>query len=684
MKEQDSIRALKGIGEKSEKLFAKMGLFTVGDLIHYYPREYDIYGSPVSVGELKTGEKGAVLAAVTFPVDIKNTGKLTVITTKVQDATGLLVLSWFNMPFLRSTLKRGSVYVFRGRVTEKMNRRVMEQPEIFTAGAYEGVCDSMQPRYGLTAGLRNKLVTKAVRQALEEVPVEEWIPGELSDRLGLIPLGRALSQIHFPGTQEEFLEARRRLAFGEFFLFILCMQLMKGYQTDTENHYPMKAGWKTEEVMDSLPYRLTEAQIRVWTQMERELAGHRLMNRLIQGDVGSGKTILAFLAMIMAAENGYQSALMAPTEVLAHQHYKDFTALLEENGLQEYRPVLLTGSCTAKEKRNIYEKIAIGYAKCVIGTHALIQEGVEYDNLSLVITDEQHRFGVKQRETFSAKGGKPNIAVMSATPIPRTLAMILYGDLDISVLDEKPARRLPIKNCVVGTSYRPNAYRFIRRELMAGHQVYVICPMVEASEEIEAENVTDYAKKMKKEFPEYTIGLLHGRMKPAVKDRVMGEFAGGEIHILVSTTVIEVGVNVPNATVMLVENAERFGLAQLHQLRGRVGRGEDQSYCVFIRTSDSDANAKRLEILNKSNDGFAIADEDLKLRGPGDFFGIRQSGLMEFAVGDIYRDAGLLRQAAEEVKRLLAFDPKICREEHRALAARMEEYRERKLRDVVL
>ncbi|HCT91302.1 MAG TPA: ATP-dependent DNA helicase RecG [Lachnospiraceae bacterium] len=684
MREQDSIRVLKGIGEKSEKLFAKLGLFTVGDLIQYYPREYDLYRHPVSVGELKVGEKGAVLAAVTFPVDIKNTGKLTVITTTVQDATGRLALTWFNMPFLRSTLKRGSVYVFRGRVTEKMNRRVMEQPEIFTVGAYDGVCDSMQPLYGLTAGLSNKLVTKTVRQALESVQIEEWLPETLAERLGLIPLGQALWQIHFPATQQEFLEARRRLAFGEFFLFILCMQMMKERQTDTENNYPMKAGWKTEEVMESLPYRLTDAQMRVWTQMEEELAGNRLMNRLIQGDVGSGKTILAFLAMIMAAENGYQSALMAPTEVLAHQHYEDFVTLLEENGLEEYRPVLLTGSCTAKEKRNIYEKIAIGYAKCIIGTHALIQDAVEYDNLSLVITDEQHRFGVKQRETFSAKGGKPNIAVMSATPIPRTLAMILYGDLDISVLDEKPARRLPIKNCVVDTSYRPTAYRFIRRELTAGHQVYVICPMVEASEEIKAENVTDYAKKLKKEFPEFTIGLLHGRMKPAAKDQIMDDFSRGDIHILVSTTVVEVGVNVPNATVMMVENAERFGLAQLHQLRGRVGRGEDQSYCIFIRTSDGDANAKRLDILNKTNDGFAIADEDLRLRGPGDFFGIRQSGLMEFAIGDIYRDSELLRQAAQEVKRLLVTDPELELEEHGFLAAQVAEYRERKLQDVIL
>lgn len=684
MIEQDSIRTIKGIGEKTEKLFGKLGLTTVGDLLRYYPREYDIYEKPVSIGELKAGEKRAVFGTITFPVSVRNTGRLTVITTTIQDITGKLNLTWFNMPFLRSTLKRGSVYVFRGRISPKGSSLVMEQPEIFTAGAYDAVCHSMQPLYGLTAGLSNKLVTKSIKQALESIQIGDWMPDEVMILMQFLPLDEAVSQVHFPKNQREFLEARRRLAFDEFFLFILSMQMMKDRQADTRNDYPMKAGWTTEDVISSLPYKLTNAQLRVWTQMEQDLAGERVMNRLIQGDVGSGKTILAFLAMIMAAENGYQSALMAPTEVLAHQHYEDFKELLEQNKITDIRPALLTGSCTAREKRRIYEGIAMGYHKCIIGTHALIQDAVMYDNLSLVITDEQHRFGVKQRETFSSKGSRPNVAVMSATPIPRTLAMILYGDLDISVLDEKPAKRKPVKNCVVDTSYRPTAYKFIRRELEAGHQAYIICSMVEESEEIEAENVIDYAKKMAKEFPDYTVGLLHGRMKPAMKDQIMESFSKGEIQILVSTTVVEVGVNVPNATVMMVENAERFGLAQLHQLRGRVGRGKDQSYCIFIRSSDSNENAKRLEILNKTNDGFAIADEDLKLRGPGDFFGVRQSGLMEFAIGDIYRDTELLKQAAMIAKALLQEDPLLDKPYHRALANQIREYQERKLQNVIL
>ena len=684
MDDREPIRFLKGVGEKTEKLFAKLGIRTTGDLLRYYPREYDVYKAPVHIGEIKAGEKAAVMATLTFPVEMRAVKKLTVLTTTVQDATGKLTLTWFNMPFLRSTLKRGAVFVFRGRTVMKNNRLTMEQPEIFTLSKYDEVQETMQPLYGLTAGLSNKTVAKMVRSALDQTALTDWMPEELLRRYGFVSLRQAMECIHFPKNQELFLSARKRLAYEEFFLFILCMQKLKNLQEDTCNHFPMKAGWKTEEVMDSLPYRLTDAQLRVWTQMEKDLASDTLMNRLIQGDVGSGKTILAFLAMVMADENGWQSALMAPTEVLARQHYEDFCALLTENDMDPSKVVLLTGSCTAKEKRVAKERIALGLASFVIGTHALIQDSVEYKSLGLVITDEQHRFGVRQREALSTRGYKPNIAVMSATPIPRTLAMILYGDLDISIVDEKPAKRKPIKNCVVDTSYRQTAYRFIEKELEAGHQAYVICPMVEPSEEIEAENVTDYAVTCQKIFKNHRVGLLHGQMRPADKDAVMAAFAANDIQVLVSTTVVEVGVNVPNATVMMVENAERFGLAQLHQLRGRVGRGKDQSYCIFIRGNDAEENSKRLDILQKTNDGFVIADEDMKLRGPGDFFGIRQSGLMEFAIGDIYRDTQLLQQASQDAAQILRADPQLSMEEHRMLGARVERYMTQKLQDVVL
>ena len=396
------------------------------------------------------------------------------------------------------------------------------------------------------------------------------------------------------------------------------------------------------------------------------------MSRLVQGDVGSGKTIIAFLAMILSCENGYQSALMVPTEVLAKQHYESFMGLLKQQWL-DFCTVLLTGSNTAKEKREIYAKIASGEAQIIIGTHALIQEKVIYKNLSLVITDEQHRFGVKQRESLAERGNPPNVLVMSATPIPRTLAIILYGDLDISVIDELPAKRLPIKNCVVDISYRPKAYSFIQKQVQEGRQVYIICPMVEESEGLDAENVLDYTAKIKSVFPsDILIEYLHGKMKASEKNQLRERFAANKIQILVSTTVVEVGVNVPNATVMMVENAERFGLAQLHQLRGRVGRGEHQSYCIFVQGNKEDTTTKRLEILNKSNDGFYIAGEDLKLRGPGDLFGIRQSGVMEFRIGDIYNDSSILKSASEAASEILSLDPDLTLPQNQLLKEQLQ------------
>ena len=414
--------------------------------------------------------------------------------------------------------------------------------------------------------------------------------------------------------------------------------------------YPMEERLECEELIKTLPYRLTKAQLSAWDEIKKDMTSNFAMNRLIQGDVGSGKTILAVLALLMAVKNGYQACIMVPTEVLAKQHYKSIYDLLSNFGVSVG---LLTGSMTAKEKREAYELIKEHKLDIIVGTHALIQEKVVYDKLGLVITDEQHRFGVKQREELMTKGKKPHVLVMSATPIPRTLAIILYGDLDISIIDQLPARRLPIKNCVVNTSYRPNAYRFIEKQVASGRQAYVICPMVEENEQIEAENVIDYTQQLKEALsPDICVEYLHGKMKPKEKNDIMERFAEGEIQVLVSTTVVEVGVNVPNATVMMVENPERFGLAQLHQLRGRVGRGEHQSYCIFVCGSESKVAKERLEILNKSNDGFYIAEEDLKLRGPGDLFGVRQSGDLDFKIGNIYTDAAILKLAAEAAKSL--------------------------------
>lgn len=670
------LRELKGVGEKTEKLFQKIGITTTDDLLHYYPRNYDAYEEPEEIGSLKENTVAAIRATITTGVYVNKIRNLQVISITVADTTGRLAVAWFNAPYLKNTLKKGSCFILRGKVSRKKGRLEMEHPEIFTPAAYEEVLHSMQPIYGLTAGLTNKLIIKLMHQILEEQNLQtEFLPDEIKEYYHLADDNYALSAIHFPANMQELLVARKRLVFDEFLLFILAVQILKGKTEEAPNAFPMKPVWTTEQIMENLPYKLTRAQLNAWHEIERDLCSHTLMSRLVQGDVGSGKTILAFLAMVLTVENGYQAALMVPTEVLANQHFEAFTKLMEEQGITSCHPVLLTGSTTLKEKRRIYGEIASGEANVIIGTHALIQEKVVYENLGLVITDEQHRFGVKQREALTTRGNAPHVLVMSATPIPRTLAIIVYGDLDISIIDELPAMRLPIKNCVVGTSYRPKAYSFIEKQIRQGRQAYIICPMVEESEGADGENVTDYTQRIREIFPsDITIGMLHGKMKPKEKNQIMEQFASGEIQVLVSTTVVEVGVNVPNATVMMVENAERFGLAQLHQLRGRVGRGEYQSYCIFMQGNEQEETSKRLEILNKSNDGFFIAGEDLKLRGPGDLFGIRQSGQLEFHIGDIYQDADVLKAASDAAGGILELDRELTLPQNEMLRERLNSY----------
>ena len=684
MNEKTPLRELKGVGEKTEKLFQKIGITTTEELLRYYPRTYDIYEEPVEIASSEEDKTVSIRVTIATCIYISQVRNLQVLTTTVADASGRLPVAWFNAPYLKGTLKKGSVFILRGKITRKKGRPQMEHPEIFTPAAYEEIIHSMQPVYGLTKGLSNKMITKLVHQILDTRPLHgEYLPEEIRERYQLADANYAIRTIHFPKNMQELLTARKRLVFDEFLLFVLAIQLLKEKTEEAPNTFPMKPVWTTEEIIEGLPYDLTGAQKNVWHEIERDLSGHKLMSRLVQGDVGSGKTVIAFLAMVLSAENGFQSALMVPTEVLANQHYEGFLRLMEEQNIASCHPVLLTGSTTARQKREIYQKIADGEVNVIIGTHALIQEKVEYKNLGLVITDEQHRFGVRQREALTTRGNPPHVLVMSATPIPRTLAIILYGDLDISIIDELPAKRLPIKNCVVGTSYRPKAYSFIEKQVQMGRQAYVICPMVEESEGLEAENVTDYARKLQEILPEeIKVEILHGKMKPKEKNRIMEAFASGEIQVLVSTTVVEVGVNVPNATVMMVENAERFGLAQLHQLRGRVGRGEHQSYCIFIQGNNEENTSKRLKILNESNDGFYIAGEDLKLRGPGDLFGIRQSGLMEFKIGDIYNDAGILKNASEAAGEILALDFDLILPQHKALKEHLKGYMSEELENL--
>ena len=675
--DRQPLTAIKGVGEKTARLFSKLNVTNVEELLHYYPRAYDAFREPQPVKSLVPETTAAVEGVLTKTADVVRFSHLQVTMVHLRDETGTVQLNWYNMPFLRSTLKAGERFVFRGKVAKKRGKLVMEQPEIYRPAQYSALVHSMQPVYGQTKGLGNKTIAKAVAQVLSERELErDYMPERLREKYELAEYNFALEHIHFPKDEAELLFSRKRLVFDEFFMFLLSVRLLKEKKADTKSLYVMEPRPEVQRLKDSLPYSLTKAQEKVLKEVYADLSGGQVMNRLVQGDVGSGKTIIAILALLQAAYNGYQGALMVPTEVLARQHLESMEELFAAHGIEK-KAILLTGSMTAKEKRMAYQKIESHEADIIVGTHALIQEKVIYDKLALVITDEQHRFGVAQREMLGNKGTEPHVLVMSATPIPRTLAIIIYGDLDISIIDELPANRKPIKNCVVGTDYRKNAYRFIEREAAAGRQAYVICPMVEPSEMIEAENVVDYTKKLRENLPESVrVEYLHGKMKPKEKNLLMEQFAEGEIQVLVSTTVIEVGINVPNATVMMIENAERFGLAQLHQLRGRVGRGKEQSYCIMVNASSDEGIQKRLEILNKSNDGFFIASEDLKLRGPGDIFGIRQSGELEFKLGDIFTDADLLKTVSEEVREILDADPDLSGEENRELGKRLGEYLE--------
>lgn len=670
------VNRIKGVGEKTAALFGKINVYTIDDLIRHYPRDYETYDAPVSVREAVPGKLQTIYGQITAIPNIKKVRNLSILNAVLKDSNGESIqLTFFNMPFLKKVLKPGGFYLFRGLIQQRGIHKIMEQPRMFTWDEYRQKSSRLLPRYALTKGLTNQTVQKSVAQALEYYPPEkEYLPQMILQKYPMLSHREAVYALHFPESREELLTARNRMVFEEFFSFLLVLRKNKELAAKTENHFPMYETADTVRFLEQLPFPLTKAQKKVWGELREDMGSPYAMNRLIQGDVGSGKTILAVLALLMCAANGYQGAMMAPTEVLAVQHFETISGYVKKYGIA-FRPVLLTGSMTAKEKREAYAKIASGEANLIIGTHALIQEKVEYSSLALVVTDEQHRFGVRQRETLAAKGSEPHVLVMSATPIPRTLAIILYGDLKVSVIDELPANRLPIKNCVVGTSYRPKAYEFIAKEVAAGRQAYVICPMVEEGESEDLENVVDYTEKLRAALPpSVQVAYLHGKMRPSDKNRIMEEFAAKEIDVLVSTTVIEVGINVPNATVMMVENAERFGLAQLHQLRGRVGRGEFQSYCIFISTSEAKETMERLQILNHSNDGFHIASEDLKLRGPGDIFGIRQSGEFAFVLGDIYTDANILKEASDAVEQLLVSDPELTDDDSLALVNYFKEH----------
>ncbi|MCR5581414.1 MAG: ATP-dependent DNA helicase RecG [Pseudobutyrivibrio sp.] len=655
------VDTIKGVGEKTTKLLNKLGVYTIEDILLFFPRTYLIYPDYSQPNSDSVGSLITVLARIkSTPKTFRTRNRLDILSAVGYVDDIQIDLAWFNSNYLKASMEPGKLYAFYGRLLCDKGRFKMTQPIIFDPDKYEAEKNKIQPIYHLTKGLSNNLVCKAVREAFSNCSISEnRLPEDIERRHSFLSYKDALFTYHFPDNFDDLVEARRRLAYEELFFFILNARLQEDEGVSFSNEFNISHHAIVDEFIKVLPYDLTNDQKNVLGDIRSDLSSEYVTQRLIQGDVGSGKTIVAFLAMLDVALSGYQAAIMAPTEVLAKQHYQSFVDWVERYDLNI--PVaIFTGSMKASEKKAMQKMVDENDSCLIIGTHALISEGRQFKELALVITDEQHRFGVQQRDKLSNKGNHPHMIVMSATPIPRTLAMILYGNMHVSTIKELPANRLPIKTCVIKESMRNTAYKFLTDEIGKGHQAYIICPLVEASETTEAQNVTDYGKKLKEYFKDqYRIGILHGKMKPAEKNQVMEDFANHALDILVSTTVVEVGVNVPNATVMMIENANRFGLAALHQLRGRVGRGDAQSYCILMNSSAEKGESERLNIMLKSNDGFYVAKEDLKLRGPGDLFGVRQSGEFSFRVADIYQDASELEMASSDVDAIIKVDPKL-------------------------
>lgn len=687
---EDSVLNLKGVGKKTGALLQKLGIVTQWDLIIHFPARYEEWPPPMKIEKWQPEGRAVIGGELAGSIRTSIAGNYKISAGKITDYQNTIPVYWFNSPYVGAVLKQNTPYIFDGKLTRKRNVLSLEHPRIFSREEYQEKMGSLSPVYALTKGLGNGSLSKAVAQALQgcRSQIREYLPKKLMQKFSLEDLTQALENIHFPENRERLQKARQRLSFDDFFLFLYYMRRAKRENTGRISPCPICMDKEyLDQIYKALPFALTPSQKKALEEILGDLEGGGVMNRLLQGDVGSGKTVVALLAALLCIRQGYQVSVMVPTEVLARQHYENMAKLTASLPCPPSL-ALLTGSLRKKERERELERIGLGEADLVIGTHALIQEKVAFYNLGLVITDEQHRFGVRQRQELQQKGQTPHVLVMSATPIPRTLAVILYGDLDISSMEGKPGGRLPIKNAVISAGDRRKAYGHILKEIEAGHQAMVICPMVEESENIEAENVLDYSKKLRAFFSEknktkkINIEVLHGRMKQREKDDIMNRYAGGSIDILVSTTVIEVGIDVPNATVVMIEDAQRFGLASLHQLRGRVGRSRLQSYAVFVRTSDASAAKKRLEVVGTSNDGFYIAAEDLKLRGPGELFGLAQSGELEFGLGEPYRDTEAFEMAREAVDWL---EGAVLRpQEGEVLEKRMLEYGKQQYANIVL
>ncbi len=664
-----SVRYIKGIGEQRAKSLEKLRIFTLRDLISYFPRDYEDRRTFRKIRDLEPGETACVTAMAAASPTLNRVRKgMELVKLRAVDETGALDVTFFNQTYMRDHIRAGEQYTFFGKAEVQGSRRTMVNPLVERENS-RTMTGRIMPVYPLTAGISQLTMTRSVEQGL--AACRDLLPDPLPDEVRrdhqLCHTGYAYDQIHFPDDENTLAIARRRLAFEELFLLAIGMQVLSRRREEL-SCAPLR-DLDLTAFYGSLPFSLTGAQQRAVDEILADLASGRPMNRLVQGDVGSGKTMVAAAAMVCAARSGRQTALMAPTEILAEQHYKGLAPLLEGLGIP---CALLTGAARAKERRAVLEGLESGRLQAVIGTHALISPDVTYRDLGLVVTDEQHRFGVGQRSALSAKGERPHLLVMSATPIPRTLALMIYGDLDVSVIDELPPGRQRIDTFAVTGAYRPRIYKFLAREIAAGRQAYMICSMVEENGADDRKAVTEYARVLQEQvFPQLRVACVHGRMKGREKEAVMAAFAGGEADILVSTTVVEVGVDVPNATVMVIEDADRFGLSQLHQLRGRVGRGKHKSYCVLITDNRSEETLARMRVMTQTGDGFRIAEEDLRLRGPGDFFGRRQHGLPALKVADLSWDMALLKEAQQAARALLDRDPGL--EDHPLIAQRTRE-----------
>ena len=659
-----NLQYLKGVGPARVEILNKLGLFTIEDIIEYFPRTYEDRGVYKKISELIDGETATFSAVISWSLNENRVRRnMTIIKAIAKDETGTVILTWFNQPYIKNQLKVGEEYTFYGKIKNTLGRIEVQSPVFEDINKIKNI-GRIIPIYPLTNGITQNVFRAIVENAMSATKgqYQEVLPEWVRKENGLVDIDYAIKNIHFPEKLHDFEKARYRIAFEELLIMQLGLLRFKKEGNETFLGITFDKDEKIEELLNSLPYRLTNAQMRVWEEIDSDMKSSKSMNRLVQGDVGSGKTVVATLAMFKAVRNGYQAALMAPTSILARQHYEGISKMLEPFGINVE---LLTGDVTKKKKSTILERLKAGEIDILIGTHALIEENVEFKNIGLVITDEQHRFGVRQRKILSSKGQSVDTLVMTATPIPRTLAIILYGDLDISIIDELPPGRQKIDTFAVRRNMEERVNNFIKKEIDAGRQAYIVCPLVEESEEMDGvKSVTEQLEYYKRIFSDYKVEMLHGKMRPKEKDEIMMRFKNGEINILISTTVIEVGVDVPNSTLMIIENAERFGLAQLHQLRGRVGRGKFKSYCILKYDSKSDVVQKRMDIMQKTNDGFVISEKDLELRGPGDFFGTKQHGIPEFKVANLFVDVPILKKAQQVANTILKQDPELQLEEN--------------------